>query len=93
MLAQGQHAYHLSGTVITHSLYQPTHTAFQCAKHKRATCDPMMEMQYLFGLSTPKVYRAFAVTSQAVGTYSTFSPLLCLKQSGLFSVALAVTWL
>jgi len=53
----------------------------------------MMGMQYLFGLSTPKVYRAFAVTSQAVGTYSTFSPLLCLKQSGLFSVALAVTWL
>jgi len=49
-------------------------------------------MQYLFGLSTPKVYRAFAVTNKAVGTYPTFSPLLCLiKQSGLFSVALAVT--
>jgi len=40
MLAQSQHAYHLSGTVITHSLYQPTHTAFQRVKHKRATCGP-----------------------------------------------------
>jgi hypothetical protein len=77
MPAQSRHAYHLSRTVITHSLYQPTHTAFQRVKHKRATCDPFMEMQYLFDLSTPKVYRAFTVTSKAVGTYSTFSPLLC----------------
>ena len=91
MLAQGQHAYHLSGTMITHSLYQPTHTAFQYTKHRRATCAPMVGMQYLFGLSTPKVYRALAVASQAVGTYSTFSPLPCPKQGGLFSVALAVT--
>ncbi len=93
MLAQGQRAYHLSGTMITHSLYRPTHTAFQRVKHKRATCDLMVRMQYLFGLSTPKVYRAFAVTSKAVGSYPAFSPLLCLRQSGLFSVALAVTWL
>jgi hypothetical protein len=84
MPAQSQHAYHLSGTVITHSLYQPTHTAFQRVKHKRATCDPMMEMQYLFGLSTPKVYHAFAVTSKAVSTYLTFSPLLYLSRAVYF---------
>ena len=93
MLAQSQHAYHLSRIVITHNLYQPTHTAFQHAKHKRATCDPMVGMQYLFGLSTPKVYHALAVTNQAVGTYSTFSPLPYLEQGGLFSVALAVAQL
>ena len=70
--------------MITHSLYRPTHTAFQHVKHKRATCDPMVGMQYLFGLSTPKVYRASAVTSRAVGTYSTFSPLPCLSKAVYF---------
>jgi len=70
--------------MIAHSLYQPTHTAFQHLKHKRATCDPIMRMQYLFSLSTPKVYLALAVTNQTVGTYSTFSPLLCLKERSIF---------
>lgn len=67
---------------------------FKCAKRRRATYDLKQEEQYLFGLSTPKVNPAFAVASKAVGSYPTFSPLLCLEgQSGLFSVALAVTWL
>jgi hypothetical protein len=84
MRAQGKHACHLSRTVITHSLYQPTHTAFGYTKHRRATCDPIVGVQYLFGLSTPKVYRALAVASQAVGTYSTFSPLPCLNKAVYF---------
>lgn len=44
--------------------------------------------QYLFGLATPKVYRAFIVTNKAVRSYHTFSPLPF--TGGLFSEALAV---
>jgi hypothetical protein len=45
--------YHLSGIMITHNLYQPTHpdVAFY-STHKRAT-----SFRDLFGLSTPEVYR------------------------------------
>lgn len=45
--------------------------------------------QYLLGLATPKVYRAFVVTNKAVGSYPTFSPLPIVRW--FFSVALAVS--
>ncbi len=56
----------------------------------------------IFGLATPKVYRAFMIAHEAVRSYRTFSPLQnpCLPVAcgarqtrcfcGLFSVALAV---
>jgi len=46
----------------------------------------------LFGLAPTGVYRAIRVTTNAVGSYPTFSPLpLNFSRGGLFSVALAVT--
>src|SRR5271170_2256425 len=46
---------------------------------------------FLFGLAPDGVFRALAVTRQAVGFYPTFSPLPhpC-RRGGLFSVALSV---
>lgn len=46
-------------------------------------------IEFLFGLTPSGVYRAASVTSRAVRSYRTFSPLpSCL--GGLFSVALSV---
>jgi hypothetical protein len=45
---------------------------------------------FLFGLAPGGVYRAVIVANHAVRSYHTFSPLLTIKISGLFSVALSV---
>ena len=46
----------------------------------------------LFGLAPAGVYHAIRVTTNAVGSYPTFSPLPCeyCTLGGLFSVALSV---
>lgn len=49
--------------------------------------NPEIAFVGLFGLSVHEVYHALCVTTQAVGSYSTFSPL---PKGGIFSVALAV---
>ena len=93
MLAQGQHAYHLSGTALTHSLYQPAHTVFlQLQKNKRATC-----VSILWTYSTYLAFQPLRFTMPLLlptkrGSLTPpFHPYLTLRQSGLFSVALAVT--
>ena len=57
---------------------------FCAQKHKRATCVPQVGVQYLFGLSAPKVYRAFVVTNKAGVSYTSFSPLLYLSIKRFF---------
>lgn len=53
--------------------------------------------RHLFGLSTHKVFRAFAVTGKAVVSYTTFSPLPRgperprTRCGGIFSVVLSVS--
>jgi len=50
---------------------------------------PGQPLQSLFGLAPRGVYRAFDVTTEAVGSYPTISPLPR-SRGGMFSVALSV---
>ena len=70
---------HSSATPVTRRLVQPTRTAAR----KRAMCVS------LFGLAPGGVYLAAAVTSRAVRSYRTLSPLPS-KEGGLLSVALSL---
>jgi len=44
----------------------------------------------LFDLASGGVYHASCITTEAVGSYPAFSPLLRKKRSGIFSVALSI---
>ena len=52
----------------------------------------LQSQRFLFGLAPRRVYRAIAVTSNAVRSYRTISPLPhCYQRGGIFSVALSVS--
>ncbi len=69
---------HLSRPVVAHRLKRPTRGSTARAGPRR-----------LFGLAPTGGYRATTVTSRAVGSYPTVSPLPACA-GGLFSVALSV---
>ncbi len=74
---------HLSRTPVAGRLEQPTHgSPFPVWTVRVAP-------RRLFGLAPIGGYRATAVTSGAVGSYPTFSPLPA-ETGGIFSVALSV---
>ena len=93
---------HSSRRRITAALQQPTRrfrlprTGLCAWAHRADTpSPPAEERRYpcLFGLAPCGVYHAASVTSRAVRSYRTFSPLPSLAyayEGGMFSVALAV---
>ncbi|QXX76362.1 hypothetical protein MHY1_03202 [Methylovirgula sp. HY1] len=79
---------HSSGTAVTGRLEQPTRAAI-----RRRTCDlPEGKPRApLFGLAPGGACRAAPVTSRAVRSYRTFSPLPAVtRQAVYFSVALSL---
>ena len=74
---------HSSGTYITACLKQPTQERY--GPYLFA-----MQTALLFGLAPGGVYPATAVTSRAVRSYRTISPLPD-ESGGIFSVALAIS--
>ena len=77
---------HSSGTAFACRLSQPTRMTGPETGCKRAFA---RSMSSLFGLAPGGVYLATTVTSGAVGSYPTLSPLPC-KHGGLLSVALSL---
>ena len=73
---------HSSGTCVTTCLKRPT----------RIPCEPhviaLQPYGFLFGLAPSGVFPATTVTSRAVRSYHTISPLP--QRGGIFSVALSV---
>jgi hypothetical protein len=66
-------SYHLSSPGFTTRIERPTRHAQMASSHLHSACAE--RRRDLFGLTTRKVYRAPDVTTGAVGSYPTFSPL------------------
>ena len=77
---------HSSGTAFARCLAQPTRMTGPETGCSHAFASPASS---LFGLAPGGVYRAVPVTSDAVGSYPTLSPLPR-KRGGLLSVALSL---